>query len=171
VSSKALFLDRDGTLIVDVHYARDPELVQLLPGAGDALRELQRDWLLVIVSNQSGIGRGIIAPEEATAVHDRMVAWFAAAGVAFAGVFYCPHAPGAHCDCRKPAPGLILDAALELDIDLSVSVMIGDRASDIEAGRAAGLAHLIRLGPEVDAVPCSRCDDWDAALLFLRTLS
>jgi histidinol-phosphate phosphatase family protein len=171
MSRKALFLDRDGTLIVDVHYPHDPELVQLLPDAAHALRELQRDWLLVIVSNQSGVGRGIIAPEQATAVHDRMVAWFAAEGVAFAGVYYCPHAPGARCDCRKPSPGLILDAALELDIDLTQSVMIGDRASDIEAGRAAGLAHLIRLGPEVDAVPCTRCDDWDAVLRFLRTLS
>jgi histidinol-phosphate phosphatase family protein len=127
--------------------------------------------LLVIVSNQSGIGRGMIAADEATAVHDRMVAWFAAAGVAFAGFYYCPHAPGAGCECRKPSPGLILDAALELDIDLAQSVMVGDRATDIEAGRAAGCAHLIRLGPDVDAVPCTRCDGWDAVLGVLRRLS
>src|SRR6266481_2579523 len=103
---RALFLDRDGTLIVEVGYPNDPAQVELLPGAADALRELQRDWLLVVISNQSGIGRGLITPEQATAVHDRFVAEFTAAGVAFAGFYYCPHAPDARCACRKPAPGL-----------------------------------------------------------------
>jgi histidinol-phosphate phosphatase family protein len=167
---RAIFLDRDGTLIVDVGYPRDPADVALLPGASDVLRALQRTWLLVIVSNQSGIGRGLITPEEATAVHDKMISLFAAEGVAFAGVYYCPHAPGARCDCRKPAPGLLLDAGLELDIDVSQSIMIGDKASDVEAGRTAGCAHVIRIGPDVDAIPCTRCDDWEAVLHVVRML-
>jgi D-glycero-D-manno-heptose 1,7-bisphosphate phosphatase len=171
MSRRALFLDRDGTLIVDQRYPRDPELVQLLPGVAEVLREMQRHWLLVIVSNQSGIARGIISAEEATAVHDRMVAMFAAEGVAFAGVYYCPHMPGISCDCRKPSPGMLHTASRELGIDLKQSVMIGDKASDVEAGRFAGLPHLIRIGSSMDAIPCTRCDDWVAALGVLRALT
>jgi histidinol-phosphate phosphatase family protein len=101
---RALFIDRDGTLIVDVGYPRDPAQVEPLPGALDALRALQAHHALVIVSNQSGIGRGLITPAEAGAVHARVVERFGQAGVAFAGAYYCPHDPGAGCACRKPAP-------------------------------------------------------------------
>ncbi|HEX8109737.1 MAG TPA: HAD-IIIA family hydrolase, partial [Kofleriaceae bacterium] len=111
---RALFVDRDGTLIVDVGYPRDPAQVEPLPGALDALRALQAHFALVIVSNQSGIGRGLITQAEARAVHARVVERFGQAGVAFAGAYYCPHDPGAACVCRKPAPGLLLDAAREL---------------------------------------------------------
>lgn len=159
-AQRAIFLDRDGTLIVNVHYPRDPDLVEILPGAPEALRPLQRDWLLVIVSNQSGIGRGLITPEEANAVHDRMISLYREQGIAFAGIYYCPHVPGAHCECRKPSPGMLLDAALDLDLDLEQSMMIGDKPSDVEAGRAAGCADVIRLGGELDAVGGTRCADW-----------
>lgn len=166
MSRRALFLDRDGTLIVDVGYPKDPALVQPLPGAIDALCELQRDFALVIISNQSGIGRGLIGAEEAAAVHDRVVAVFARGGVHFAGAYYCPHAPDAGCRCRKPAPGLLLDAARELDLDLASSVMLGDKPSDLEAGRAAGCAHVHRFGPDVDGVDGdARFDDWSAVRL------
>jgi D-glycero-D-manno-heptose 1,7-bisphosphate phosphatase len=143
VSAPALFLDRDGTLIVDAGYPRDADLVEILPGALDALRALQRDYKLVIVSNQSGIGRGRISEAEAAAVHARVLEVFAAGGIAFAGSYYCPHAPDDHCRCRKPAPGLLLDAAAELDLDLARSAMIGDKPSDLEAGRAAGVPTLV----------------------------
>ena len=142
-SRRALFLDRDGTLIVDTGYPRDPALVEPLPGAIDALRALQASWTLVIISNQSGIGRGLIAQHEADAVHARVVELFAAGGVTFAGSYFCPHVPDAGCRCRKPAPGLILDAAHDLGLDLAASVMIGDRASDLEAGRAAGCGRVL----------------------------
>ena len=155
--TRALFLDRDGTLIVDVGYPRDPALVEPLPGAIDALRELQQTFALVIISNQSGLGRGLITEAEAAAVHDRVVAVFAAGGVSFAGAFYCPHAPDAGCRCRKPAPGLLHDAARELGLDLAHSIMIGDKPSDLEAGRAAGCEHVLRFGSEVEGA------DWDAA--------
>ena len=143
---RALFLDRDGTLIVDVGYPRDPALVEPLPGAFDALRALQRSWMLVIISNQSGIGRGLIAQHEADAVHARVVELFAGAGVTFAGAYYCPHAPEAACRCRKPAPGLLLDAARDLDLDLAASAMVGDKPSDLEAGRAAGVGRALAYG-------------------------
>lgn len=148
----ALFLDRDGTLIVDVGYPRDPALVELVPGAAEALRELQRDHALVVISNQSGLARGIISEAEAAAVHERFVALFADAGVTFAGCYYCPHGPDNGCRCRKPAPGLIEDAARELGLDVACSVMIGDKESDLEAGRAAGCASVIRLDSWADVV-------------------
>lgn len=159
MSRRALFLDRDGTLIVDVGYPRDPARVELIPGATSVLRELQNHWLLVVISNQSGVGRGMITPAEATAVHDRFVAAFAAEGVAFAGFYYCPHAPEARCPCRKPAPGLLLQAADELALDLGSSALVGDKASDLDAGRAAGVPRLIQLGTDVD---------WNAVLDALR---
>ena len=146
MARRALFLDRDGTLIVDVGYPRDPALVQPIEGAIDALRVLQRDHTLVVISNQSGIARGRITPAEAAAVHDRFVAMFAAAGVTFAGAYYCPHGPDDGCRCRKPAPGLLEDAARELGLDLARSIMIGDKPSDLEAGRAAGCALVVPFG-------------------------
>ncbi|HEU4611138.1 MAG TPA: HAD family hydrolase [Kofleriaceae bacterium] len=170
MSRSALFLDRDGTLIVDVGYPRDPERVELVAGAADALRELQRGHALVIVSNQSGIGRGLIREHEAVAVHERVIALFRAAGVTFAGAYYCPHAPDDRCRCRKPAPGLIEDAARELDLDVSRSFMIGDKPSDLEAGRAAGCRYLIRFGPDEDGAEASaRCDDWSEVRAFVAS--
>jgi len=168
---RALFVDRDGTLIADVGYPRDPARVEPLPGAIDALHALGARFALVIVSNQSGLGRGLITDAEARAVHDRVIDVFARAGIGFAGAYYCPHAPGAGCPCRKPAPGLLLDAARELGLDLARSVMIGDKASDVAAGRAAGCGYTIRFGPDVDGADGSqRCDDWDAVAALLRSV-
>lgn len=134
----ALFLDRDGTIIVDVGYPRDPARVELLPGAAAALAALAPHAALVIVSNQSGLARGRITPAEAAAVHARVVALLAAAGVTLAGAHYCPHGPDDGCRCRKPAPGLLVDAAAALGLDLAASIVIGDKPSDVGAGHAAG---------------------------------
>jgi histidinol-phosphate phosphatase family protein len=156
-------------LIVDVGYPRDPAQVELIAGAANALRRLQQDWALVVVSNQSGIARGTISEAEATAVHARFVALFAAEGVTFAGFYYCPHAPEASCACRKPAPGMLRDAERELALDLARSVMVGDKPSDLEAGRAAGCARVVRFGPDVDGAPAdARCEDWDELREILR---
>jgi D-glycero-D-manno-heptose 1,7-bisphosphate phosphatase len=156
---RALFIDRDDTLIVDVGYPRDPALVAPLPGAIDALRALQAGFALVIVSNQSGIGRGLITPAEARAVHDRVVELFARGGVGFAGAYYCPHPPDAGCPCRKPAPGLLLDAARELGLDVARSLVVGDKASDIAAGRAAGCHRAIRFGRDANEAQDDAQDD------------
>lgn len=140
--TRALFLDRDGTLIVDVGYPRDPAAVALLPGAADALAALPGEVALVIVTNQSGLARGLVTPAEAAAVQAEVERQFAAAGVRFAGTYVCPHGPDDGCRCRKPAPGMLLDAARALGLDLDRSLMIGDKAADVAAGRAAGCAAL-----------------------------
>ncbi len=171
VPRRALLLDRDGTLIVDVGYPRDPAFVEPLPGAIEALRELQSSFALVIISNQSGIGRGKITEAEARAVHDRVIAVFAAGGVTFAGAYYCPHAPDADCACRKPRTQLVLDAARELGLDLASSIMIGDKASDVACGLAAG-CRAVRFGPDVDGADgTQRCEDWAELASWLARLA
>jgi D-glycero-D-manno-heptose 1,7-bisphosphate phosphatase len=148
---RALFLDRDGTLIVDVGYPREPARVEVMPGAVPALRAVPGDVALVIVSNQSGIARGLATPEEVAAVGARVVELFAVEGVRFAGVYVCPHGPDEGCRCRKPAPGMLLDAARDLGIDLARSVMLGDKPSDVAAGEAAGCAASIAFTDWADA--------------------
>jgi D-glycero-D-manno-heptose 1,7-bisphosphate phosphatase len=156
----AVFLDRDGTLIEDVGYPRDPETVRLLEGAVEALVALRRaGYALVVVSNQSGIGRGIVKQEQAEAVHERFVEELRAHGVELDDVRYCPHTPEDACDCRKPAAGLLLASADELGIDLARSFMVGDNPTDVDAGRAAG-CRTVLLGGEGAA-------DWDEALAHL----
>lgn len=141
---RAVFLDRDGTLIEDVGYPRDPATITVLAGAMSALRELSRlGFALVVVSNQSGIARGLVTVGEAAAVHERFVSLYAAGGVQFDAVAYCPHAPSDGCDCRKPAPGMLLDSAARLELELESSFMVGDKASDVEAGRRAGCRTIL----------------------------
>jgi D-glycero-D-manno-heptose 1,7-bisphosphate phosphatase len=135
----AVFLDRDGTLIEDVGYPREAEGVRLLDGAADALAALRRaGFALVVVSNQSGIGRGLVTQDEADAVHRRFLDELHARGVEIDDVRYCPHAPEDACACRKPAAGLVLASARELGLDVARSFMVGDKPSDVEAGRRAG---------------------------------
>jgi histidinol-phosphate phosphatase family protein len=169
--NRAAFLDRDGTIIVDAGYPRDPAAVQIMPFAIDALLEIQQRFLLVVISNQSGLGRGLITQPEAQAVHDRVMQEYWRAGVRFADAYYCPHAPEAGCTCRKPAPGLLLTAAAALGIDLARSVMIGDKPSDIMAGRAAGVMTTIRFGADRDGVDGhARCDDWIAVRRYMALM-
>jgi D-glycero-D-manno-heptose 1,7-bisphosphate phosphatase len=139
IGRPAIFLDRDGTLIEDVGYPFDPTQVRLLDGAADALLALREcGFALVVVSNQSGIGRGLVTPEQAQAVHRQFVHEMNLRGVHFDDVRYCPHAPEAGCACRKPRTELLLAAAREHRLDLARSFMVGDSPVDVGAGRAAG---------------------------------
>jgi D-glycero-D-manno-heptose 1,7-bisphosphate phosphatase len=136
---RAVLLDRDGTILEDVGYPFDPAQVRLLPGAAEALVWLAaQGCLLVVVSNQSGVGRGLITPDQARAVHQRFVALLADSGVALAASYYCFHAPEEVCDCRKPLPGLLQSAFRDLRLDPRRCVMVGDKDSDVEAGLSAG---------------------------------
>jgi histidinol-phosphate phosphatase family protein len=165
----AVFLDRDGTLIEDVGYPRDPERVLILPGVTEALRRLTAAGrLLVVVSNQSGIGRGIVTAEEARAVHERFVAEFEAAGVRFADVRYCPHGPDEGCRCRKPSPGMLCDAAEALGVSLPDSFMVGDKLSDVTAGRRAGCGTVLLKSPTDAAIDADLVTpDWRQAVDFI----
>lgn len=150
----AAFLDRDGTIIEDRCYIASPDDVALIPGAASGLAALRdRGLLLVVVSNQSGVARGLIDAAAAEAVHRRVVATLRDEGVDIDGSYYCPHGPGDGCDCRKPAPGLVLRAAADLDIDLGASIVIGDRRRDLEAGLAAGCGTAVLLAPPAGERP------------------
>lgn len=146
---RAVFFDRDGTLIIDHSYLSSPDQVELLPGAIEVLQALQQSFLIVVVSNQSGVGRGLITEGQAAAVDERFRAVLIENGIRLAGAYYCPHAPDAGCECRKPEPGLLRRAAKELQIDLAQSYMVGDKISDYEAGEAVGCrAVLIAKQPQ-----------------------
>ncbi len=152
---RAVFLDRDGTLIVDRGYLDNVAGVELLPGVGEALARLAAaGFLLVVVSNQSGVGRGYFEYSMVEAQHRRLQELLAMHGVRLAAGKYCPHAPDQHCPCRKPKPQMLIEAAAELEIDLSASWMIGDKASDVEAGQAA-TCQTILLGQPGDQTPAT----------------
>ena len=145
---RALFLDRDGILNIDHGYIGDPDKIELMPGAAEFLIKVaQLGFLLIIVTNQSGIARGYFTEIEYNSVKDRLIDLFADKGVPFDGVYHCPHHPDGvgdlaiYCDCRKPAPGLIVRASRDLDIDLHRSAMIGDKKSDIDAAISAGVKN------------------------------
>lgn len=153
MKSPAIFLDRDGTLIADVGYVRHPDDVQLLPGASDALKRF-RDlgYRLVVVSNQSGIARGLFTDGNLQEVHQRLEQQLAGDGIRLDAAYYCPYLPGPEAvvetyrrdsELRKPRPGMLLKAAQEHDIDLSRSWMIGDSPRDVEAGRRAGCRTIL----------------------------
>ena len=139
---RAFFLDRDGVIIKQVEYLKNPDEVELIPGAVDALRLIhRRGFLAVVVSNQSGIARGFFTRDDLSAVQDRLYELLAAQGEKLDGFYFCPHDPHVEkCPCRKPNPGMILQAARDFDIDVSASYMIGDRPADVETGIAAGCA-------------------------------
>lgn len=138
----AIFIDRDDTLLQDEGYMSRPDQVRLFPGTLEALKTLQGAGLtLVLVSNQSGVGRGWFSQGEVQAIQERMLELLP--GVEFAAFEYCFHMPEDGCPCRKPQPLMILRAAHKQGIDLSRSVMIGDRLSDVGAGRSAGCKTLL----------------------------
>lgn len=148
MARRYVVLDRDGTLIVERHYLSDPDRVELIAGAATALRTLQSmGWGLVLLTNQSGIGRGLFTAEQLDAIHERLVALLAAEGVRLTGIYVCPHRPEDGCGCRKPRPGLLERAARELGFAASQSIVVGDKPSDIEMGRRAGATTiLVRTG-------------------------
>ncbi len=143
----ALFLDRDGTIIEDAHYLGEPERVRLLPGAADAIARVNRAGIpVVVVTNQSGIGRGFYDMAAYREVAARLDALLADHGAHLDATYLCPHTPDARppCDCRKPAPGLFLRAAREHNLDLSASTFVGDRLRDLLPGiDAGGQAYLV----------------------------
>lgn len=147
-SPATVFLDRDGTLIVEKHYLCDPDLVELETGVVTGLRALQAaGHRLVVASNQSGIGRGRFPRSAAEAVNQRVADLLGQEGIHIEGWYMCPHAPEQPCGCRKPATGMGIQAALDLELSLDGCYMIGDKRIDVEFGQAlGGLGLLVGTG-------------------------
>jgi D-glycero-D-manno-heptose 1,7-bisphosphate phosphatase len=147
----ATFIDRDGVINQELDYVHRIEDFHLLPGVTDGLRLLhEQGFALVVVTNQAGIARGLYTEAAYQALTAHMKALLATAGAPLAAVYHCPHHPTAglgayrvECNCRKPHPGMLLQAAQDLGLGLASSVLVGDKQSDLEAGRAAGLAACV----------------------------
>lgn len=174
----AVFLDRDNTLMVDVPYCRRPEDVKLLPGAAEAVRKFHDlGFLVVVVTNQSGIARGLFTEAELRSVNAELERQLAAGGARLDALYYCPHLPGAGCACRKPGTLLFERACSDLEIDPARSYVVGDRGADIEAGLRIGSAPiLIRNDVGLAEIESSRlqpvriCSDLPEAAAWLSQL-
>jgi D-glycero-D-manno-heptose 1,7-bisphosphate phosphatase len=167
----AVLLDRDGTLVHPVHYPSRPECLRLYEGICPALRDLQQAGLrLVVITNQSGVARGYFTEADLQDMHEYLAQELRLYGVQIDGIYYCPHHPDGvipelsiRCDCRKPRPGMLLQAAADLDLDLQRSWFIGDILDDVEAGNNAGCRTiLVDLGTEPIPEQQLRCPNFVA---------
>lgn len=139
----AIFLDRDGTLVEEVNYLHRPEDMRLFPNTAQALRDLKTaGYLLVVVTNQSGIGRGVYTERDMQSVHEALQEQLVGL---IDGFYHCPHLPCDGCECRKPGLKMILDAERDLDIDLTRSWIVGDKKIDVETGHAAEIKTALVL--------------------------
>ena len=158
--SAAVFVDRDGTIIEDCDYCSDPKDVKIFPGVPEALRRLKSNgFKLIIITNQSGIGRGLFTLEQYRAVEAEVLRQLGD-GLLDAS-YFCPDAPSQQCNCRKPATGMIVAAAREHQLDLSRSFLVGDKETDVECGRNAGV-RTIRVRTGFDRETTNSKADWVA---------
>ena len=174
-SRAAVFLDRDGVIVRDVHFLKTPLQIEFLKDV-ESLGPLMHRFYLVVVTNQSGIARKLLTEEDLTAIHSSLVLRLSSMKVIIDAFYYCPHLPTAElakyrldCDCRKPKPGMLLRAAREYDLELKYSYMIGDSGRDIVAGVAAGLAGTILVGTASEnAEPSQHCSDLVQAVEYIQ---
>jgi len=139
-----VLLDRDGTINVEKGYVLDPDDLEPIPGAIEAMRDLTSLGLgLVVVTNQSPVGRGLLTPDRLERIHDCLRAILREGGVELLGIYVCPHRPEEGCDCRKPSPGLAIRAAGEHGFDLERAFVVGDHRSDVEMGRRVGATTIL----------------------------
>jgi len=138
-SKFAVFVDRDGTIVFDKHYLADPDGLELIPTVAEGIAKLNRASIpVIVVTNQSGVARGRFTENRLREIHARLDRILEEKGAKIDDIFYCPHMPDAGCDCRKPAPGMLLKAKERHGIDLTKSFVIGDRMLDVEMARKVG---------------------------------
>jgi D-glycero-D-manno-heptose 1,7-bisphosphate phosphatase len=178
VRRRFVVLDRDGTINVDRHYLSDPAQLELLPAAAEGLRQMQAIGLgLIVITNQSGIGRGVFDWVHLNFIHRRLCDLLREEGVYLEGIYVCPHRPDDQCDCRKPKTGLLKRAAHEKGFALADCFVIGDKAADIELGQSVGaVTFLVRtkyrpqLAPEGTILPNYVVDDVQEAAQVVHYL-
>lgn len=143
-AARPVILDRDGTVVIDRHYLDDPAQLCFLPGAVDGLRVLSDGGhRIILVTNQSGVGRGRFTLERMQQVNQRLIEMVASAGARIDAIYSCPHDPAADCPCRKPKPGLVLEAAREFGFEPAHCIVIGDKSTDVELGRRVGATTML----------------------------
>ena len=140
----AVFFDRDGTIMHDANYCSDPKDVHVFPFVAESLRKLRAaGFKLIMVTNQSGIGRGIFTPEQYNVVHTEVLRQIGEPLIE--ATYFCPDVPGARSECRKPAPGMVLRGAKDNDVDLTRSIFVGDKEIDVQCGHNAGMRAILVL--------------------------
>ena len=158
--SSAVFIDRDGTIMEDTDYCSHPKDVRIFPGVHDALRRLKsRGFKLIIITNQSGIGRGLFTVDQYRAVESEVLRQLGDGLID--ATYYCPDAPGRHSECRKPAPGMVVKAAGDHQIDLSGSFLIGDKEIDVQCAHNAGV-RAVRVRTKIQRDMTGSKADWVA---------
>ncbi len=171
LAGRAVFLDRDGVInakLPEGRYVKRASEFQLLPGVIQALRTLEKlGYLRVVITNQRGINRGLMTEDQLKAVHDHMTEVLRRGGAELDAVYYCPHDEWENCACRKPQPGMILDAVRDLQIDTASSYMVGDSPSDIGAGKLAG-TRTVRITDGTDDMADLVFPNLDAFARFLE---
>lgn len=146
MTRRFVLIDRDGTINAEKDHLRSPDQLELLPGSADAIKRLAAIGLgLVVVTNQADVGRGLLAASDLEAVHARLLAMLAAEGATVDAILHCPHRPEDACPCRKPAPGMALQAVAMFGFDAARAFVVGDHASDMGLGRAIGAETLLVL--------------------------
>jgi len=173
---KAVFLDRDGTINKEVNYLNHPDQIELIPGSAEGIKLLNDNgFTVVVITNQSGVARGIIEEEKLFLIKDRLCSLLKEKGAGIDGYYYCPHylqgkvkKYAVKCDCRKPDPGMLKQAAENLDIDLKGSYVVGDKVCDIELGKNVGaVSIMVKTGyGESEAKNCEPSPDHTAENLF-----
>lgn len=166
--NKAVFVDRDGTINIDVHYLSNLEQFEMYPGVGAGIRSLKdAGYMILVITNQSGVGRGYFSEEQLGMIHDRMRSEFLQHGVVLDGIYYCPHHPDANCNCRKPKTLMFEQAIRDLQIDVTSSFMLGDKILDIEAGKKAGVRTILIPEPHMREDCLARKSLWSCEPDFI----
>jgi len=144
VSDPVVILDRDGTIVIDRHYLSDPAGLEFLPGAAEGLRSMHaQGYRLVVISNQSGVGRGLFSIETMQKMNSRLMEMVRVSGAQLERIYVCPHRPEDLCTCRKPGIKLMMDAAAQIGFEPADAVVIGDKDSDVEFGRRVGATTML----------------------------
>ncbi|MBU4444368.1 D-glycero-beta-D-manno-heptose 1,7-bisphosphate 7-phosphatase [bacterium] len=159
---KAIFIDRDGTINVDVHYLDDPDKFEMYPGVGEGVKKLKdKGFKIIVITNQSGIARGYFIEKQLWNIHEIMKKEFQEFDVVLDGIYYCPHHPNDKCDCRKPNTGLFEKAIKEHDIDVKKSYMLGDKTLDVGAGKKIGARTVLVPEPHIRDELLSNKNEWE----------
>lgn len=168
IRNKAVFIDRDGTINVDIHYLDNPYDFSLYPGVGEGLKRLKdAGYKIIVITNQSGIGRGYFSEDDLVRIHERMMRDLARYNVVIDAIYYCPHRPEENCSCRKPRIGMFRSAITDHLIDPSGSFMVGDKILDIESGHHAGVKTILVPEPHERAKLLASRNVWTAEPDFL----
>lgn len=162
MKNKAVFIDRDGTINVDVRYLADPDEFEMYPDVSDGAKKLKYNgFKIIVITNQSGIARGYFTEEQLSAIHERMKQEFQKFNVVLDGIYYCPHHPDDNCHCRKPDTGLFEEAIKDHDIDIRKSYMLGDKILDIGAGKKIGVRTVLIPEPHLREELLSGKNEWE----------